>query len=362
MFALLFRAVPASRGAIIASALLFAACGRVGFATSGATGDAGGGSDTGDPSGHLHTVTGWSISQLVDLGAGFSYVQQDFMDDMAREVRDNAPSYVAALYPPFSGELAVIAGRSVIEIAASGHMTTHDYRPKVPDTDGPDAPNRMTFADFGNGDAALWLGSSSRSGGDGLYRIASDWSMQGTQTLNGVTLNNVNALVFDAGGSFDAPQAPSLYFNAGQKLERKTAAAAMQVNTVLPTAVDDFAVIGNALYFTAEIQTQTQTELDRLGPGTSYLQSQLNSTISSDLTLAEGSVDAGLFAIHNASALVEVDPASGAFTQVAWSDDPAWVWRAACVPRANHRLTGHVIVIESNRMLDRDRLLVITPP
>jgi hypothetical protein len=353
---LLLRAVLANRFAILTFALLCAGCGRVGFVTSTDATDHG----DGDSDSHLHTAGGWSIAQLVDLGAGFSYVQQDFMDGQGAEVRDNAPSYVAALYLPFTAELAVIAGRSVIEVPADGHLTNHDYRPTTPDGDGPDAPGRMTYADFKNGDAALWLGSSSKDGGDGLYRIASDWTMQGIHVVNNVTLNNVYALVFDAGGSFDAQQAPSLYFATEQKLERQTAAATTQVNTALPLSVDDLAVVGNALYFTAEVQTEV--ELDRLGPGTSYLQNQLSSATSADLTLAEGPADAGLFAIRNDAALVTVDPASGTFTQVAWSDDPAWVWRAACVPRAPHRLAGRVIVIESNRVLDRDRLLVITPP
>lgn len=343
---MLLRAVLANRCAI-ASALLFAACGRVGFATSA---DA-----TGDIDGHLHTATGWSIAQLVDLGAGFSYVQQDFVDGDGSVARDNAPSYVAALYPPFTAELAVIAGRSVIEIAADGHMTSHDYRPKTPDAGGPDAPGRMTYADFGSGDTALWLTSSSVNGGDGLYRIASDWSMQAINHTN-----NVYALVFDAGGTFDARTGPILYFAAERQLERQVSGAATPVNTTLPPSVDDLAVVGDALYLTAE--TQTQVLLDRLGPGTSYLQSQLSSSSSTDLALAEGPADAALFAIHDDSALVTVDPASGSFTPVAWSNDPAWVWRAASVPRAGHRLAGHIIVIESNRMLGRDRLLLIAPP
>lgn len=57
---------------------------------------------------------------------GTTYVANDFVDGGGTVVRDNAPSYVAALCPPFTAELAVIAGRSVIEIAANGHMTGHD--------------------------------------------------------------------------------------------------------------------------------------------------------------------------------------------------------------------------------------------
>lgn len=336
------------------SVLLCAACGRVGFATSQDAAGHSGGDGAADSDSHLHTAGGWSIAQFVDLGAGFSYVQHDFVDGNGSVVRDNAPSYIAALSPPFTAELAVIAGRSVIEIAADGHMTPHDYRPATPDMAGPDVPGRMTYADLGGGDAALWLTSSSVNGGDGLYRIAPDWSMQPIHDTN-----NIYALVFDAAGSFDAQAAPGLYFVARQQLSRQITGVATALKTALPPSVDDLAVVGNALYFTVE--TQTQIGLYRLGPGAGYLQNQLTDASSTDLALAEGPADAGLFAIRDDAALVRVDPASGSFTQVAWSDDADWVWRAACVPRAGHRLAGHVIVIESNRVLDRDRLLVIAP-
>lgn len=336
--------MPAKRLAIFAAALTCTACGRIGFGTGDAAPDA--------LDGHLHTAAGWSIAQLVDLGAGYTYVANDFLDGGGTLVRDNAPSYVAALYPPFTAELAVIAGRSVIEIAADGHMTEHDYTPVEPDGDGPDAPGRMTFADFGSDDAALWVTASSTDGGDGLYRIDRGWSLRAVNHTN-----NVYALVFDAAGTFDAQHVPSLYFAAGRQLTRQTPEGAKPVTATLPLSVNELAAVGDALYFTEE--TQTEIQLARLGPG--YLQTQLNDATSTDLALAEGPVDAGLFAIHDESALVRVDPASGAFTRIAWSDDATWVWRAVCVPRAGHRLAGQMIVIESNRELDRDRLLVIAP-
>lgn len=221
-----------------------------------------------------------------------------------------------------------------------------------PDGDGPDAPGRMTFVDFGSDDAALWLSASSTDGGDGLYRIDRGWSLRAVNHTN-----NVYALAFDAAGTFDAQSVPVLYFAAGRQLVRQTPEGARPVTATLPLSVNDLATVGDALYFTEE--TQTEVRLARLGPG--YLQTQLTGATSKDLALAEGPVDAGLFAIHDDSALVRVNPASGAFTPIAWSDDATWVWRAARVPRGGHRLAGQMIVIESNRQLDRDRLLVIAP-
>jgi hypothetical protein len=343
----------ADRVAIVVAALACSACGRVGFRTAAA---ADGGVSDVAPDGadnHLHAATGWSISPLADLGAAFTYVQDDFMDGQGAFVRDNAPRYVAALYLPFSAEFAVIAGRSVIEVAADGTMTNHDYRPEKPDDKGPDAPGRITYADFG-GDAALWLTAASSDAGDGLYRIDAGWSMQ---SINGS--NNTFGLAFDASGAFDGRGAPTLYSVAQGKLSRQHAGVTEPVDDLLTDTVSDLAALGNALYFT--IEAQSQVLLNRLGPGTSYLKAQLSKATSSDLTLGEGTTDGGLFAIQDGAKLVLIDPASGALTQVAWSDDMAWSWRAVSAPRAGHRLAHHLIVLESNRLLDRDRLLVITP-
>jgi hypothetical protein len=353
MRAVLLRAL-GDRLAIIVATLGCCACGRVGFRAAAA---ADGGVSDVAPDGadsHLHTATGWVISPLADLGAAFTYVQDDFVEGMGTLHRDNAPRYVAALYLPFSAELAVIAGRSVIEVAADGMMTNHDYRPLTPDTTGPDAPARITFADFGGGDAALWLTATSNLDGDGLYRIDAGWSMKNISTAN-----NTFGLVFDASGAFDGRGGPTLYSVAQGKPSRQQAGGSDSVNTSLPDGVDDLAALGNALYFTVE--TQTQVLFNRLGPGTSYLKAQLDSATSTSLVLAEGTTDGGLFAIQDSAKLVVVDPASGGLTQVAWSDDPAWAWVAVSAPRAGHRLAHHLIVLESNRTLDRDRLLVLAP-
>src|SRR4051812_17970673 len=97
-------------------------CGKVEPRAAGDAGpesDAGLKTDAGPPGDatseldrHLQVASGWSIAVLTDLtAAGFVYNESDFMDN---GTVSNQPSYVAALYAPFSSSLAVLAGRTVI--------------------------------------------------------------------------------------------------------------------------------------------------------------------------------------------------------------------------------------------------------
>jgi hypothetical protein len=320
------------------------ACGRLGFGEG--TGDAPGTLDL-----HLRVASGGSIAPLVDLTGVVPYNPADFVDG-STEVRANDPSYLAALYRPFGASLAVIAGRSVIEIAADGGTVVHAYRPAVPDTTGPDAPGRATFANLGAGKVGLWLTSSSMSGGDGLYLIAPDWSIAAVDITN-----NTYPLALDPTGGYDRQGVAAMYFGARTTLERETGTTPAPVGP-LPGVVDDLAALGDALFMTVE--DGDQIALDRVGPGPGYLATQLMA--STDMTLAEGSTEAGLFGIHDDFELVSISPSDGALTPIAWTDDRGWVWRSVSAPRAGHPLAGDLIVLESNRTLGRDRLLRITPP
>ncbi len=350
------RAVCAVRAVILAASL--SACGRFGFHQAGTT-DAEG---SGDVDAHLHAASGWAITPLVELTGAVPYDATDFTDG-GSEILDNAPRYVCALYPPFAGSVAVLAGRSLIELTAAGALVVHDYRPATPDTTGPDAPARATFADLGAGAVGLWLSSASLGGGDGLYLIASDWSItiDASDTVDG-RFNNLFPIALDPTGSFDATAVATLYEveDSEDELMRRTASEAATTLVSLPGAADDLAVIGDAMYATIENADDTAVALDRVGPGASYVVSELASTTS--LVLAEGSTDAGLYGILDGAAFVAVSGTDGTMTQEAWSDDAAWVWQAVSAPRAGHAYARQFVVLESNRTLDRDRLLLVTAP
>ena len=351
----------AVRVAGLACAIACGACGRFGVDGSAAPGDgsAAPGDDSAAPGDgsiadaidrHLHVADGWSIAQLVDLTGLVPYDPGDFTDGTER--RANDPSYTAALYSPFDASLVVIAGRSLIALADDGSAVVHSYRPADFNTTGPDAPGRATFADLGAGGAGLWLTSASMEGGDGLYLITSDWSISVVSTEN-----NTYPLALDPAGDYDMQGSAALYYGSQGTLQRRIGAQLATIVTP-PGAVNDLATKGNALFLT--IEGDAQVLLDRVGPGQSPVISEL--ARSADIELAEGSTNAGLFGIIDNAALVTISPRDGAFVRDAWTDDPDWVWRSVCVPRAGNRFAGSLIVLESNRRLDQDRLLLVIPP
>jgi len=347
--------VMVGRLVFVASAFVGSACGRFGFDDSGRSGDAGAGdasdaaSDASDR--HLHTADGWSISPLFELTGLVPYDAMDFMD--GDDVRANDPSYVAALYTPFAADFAVIAGRSVIEVTVGGVGTAYTYRPTGANKAGPDAPGRLTFADFGSGNVGLWMTSGSSDGGDGLFLIDREWHLALVNADN-----NSYPIALDPRGGFDGQGVATLYVGSQDTLARRTGAGSAPVTGLSwPPGVDELAVVGDALYMT--VDNDVQVVLDRIDAG--HHITQLTAQPSLNLTLAEGSTDTGLFAIHDNSELVMISLTDGTFTRRAWTDDTGWAWRAVCVPRGGHRLAGKLIVLESNRMLDRDRLLLITP-
>ena len=299
---------------------------------------------------HLHVASGWSIKPLVDLTeAGFVYNASDFMDS---GMVTNQPGYVAALYPPFSSSLAVLAGRTIIEIAADGSAVFHSFAPSAPDVGGPDMLGRATFANLGQNQTGLWVTSSSAGGGDGLYLIDAQWLPSRLSSEN-----NVYALALDPTGAYDSVGSPVLYVSVGvTKVERWTTALSPVFTAA--AGIDEFAVANGALFMT--IEATDAVELDRVGPGPSYTVTKL--ATSSDIVLAEGATASGLFAIKDDTALVTIDQTNGAFTEDARTTDTDWQWRSVNAPCDGHPLAGKLIVLESNRTLNRDRLLLVTPP
>ena len=338
-------------------------CGKV---VPGAMGDAGllgdgGAGDSpipGDASpdldSHLQAATGWNIELFVDLtAAGFAYNRSDFVDN---GTVSNQPRYVAALYPPFSSSLAVLAGRTVIEVAPDHSAHLHSFSPAGgADKGGPDMLGRATFANLGQAQSGLWVTSSSQGSGDGLYLIDDQWAISRMSSEN-----NTYALALDPTGAYDSVGSAALYVSVGVTVVERWTAALASVFAA-PAGVEEFAIANGALFMTTEATDTAPVELDRVGPGTSHTITALKT--SQDLVLAEGSTTKDLYAIQDDAQLVTVSQTDGALTRDAWTSDPDWTWISVSAPRGDHAtLAGKLIVLESNRTLNRDRLLLITPP
>lgn len=293
---------------------------------------------------HLQAADGWSIAPLVDLTGIVVYDSEDF-DDIdtvtgAVEKLGNDPSYVAALYTPFDASFAVIAGRYVIEIPAEGPASLHSYEPPPARNDGPDAPTQATFANFGTDEVGLWITSDSQAGGDGLYLIPSNWSITRKDGTN-----NTHALGLDPHGAYDGVGEAALYMSSVQsKLRRRTATGQMQdLPVVVPERPGIIGVAEQDGILYIAIQDEIHTVLERVQPGPSYLVTFVGT--ANTFSLAEGSTDAGLFALKDNIELVTPDDSSK-LVRVAWTDDRDWAWRSVSAPRAGHWCAGYLIVLE----------------
>ena len=85
-----------------------------------------------------------AVTVAYDLTGVVPYVPLDFAD--SPRTYDNAPPTRCTLHPPFAAPLAVVAGRALIEIPASGALVVHDYRPGANDSTGPDNVDACLFA------------------------------------------------------------------------------------------------------------------------------------------------------------------------------------------------------------------------
>jgi hypothetical protein len=157
---------------------------------------------------HLHASPGWTIHVLADLTGVVPYNASDFTDGTTgTETLDNAPNGVSALYTPFTASFAVTAGRSIIEVSATGAATVHDYRPAMPDTTGPDNIYRLAFGAPADTGPRLWAGAVSLNGGDGVYTIDETWTLERDNILN-----NIAGISFDPVGIYDATNVAVIYF------------------------------------------------------------------------------------------------------------------------------------------------------
>jgi hypothetical protein len=331
--------------------LLAASCGRVGFTArqDASSVDAG--------VTHVKTASGWTARVLVDLTGIVPYNPNDFFDGGMVEL-DNAPNEVAALYPPFPSIFAVCAGREIIELGADLAPTVHDYRPATPDTTGPDSCSHLVFGEAADVGAALWIGAGTQLGGDGVYRADATWTL-----TRDATNNNVNGIGFDPTGAFDGFGKGAVYFADQSDVRQRTGVGISTsiVSEPLTDSMGGHIVLSAAAAYlerTPGSGGEGSTDLDRIA-ATSHTFAAI--ALGTGLTIADArTIAGGVPALHDASTLAIYSDDGHAQT-IAATLDPAWTWVAVTAPAAPHAFAGSFVVLESNRTLDRDDLLLISP-
>src|SRR5262249_41855065 len=182
-----------------------------------------------DPLVHVQVQRGWTVTVLADLTGVVPYNATDFVD--TGQVDDNSLGAIAALYPPFASDFAIAAGRKVIELARNGQTIVHDYTPLGGANGvGPRTVSHMWFSATAPGQH-LWVGASSYQNGDGLYMIASDWTITREQARN-----NVNGLGCDSGGLYENTQKDTIYFEDQDGLWRRDGVGAYTALVNDPTS------------------------------------------------------------------------------------------------------------------------------
>ncbi len=338
--------------------LALIACGHSAPGKTDAGSDAADAAFTGDVAlGHLELAPGWSVQVLADITGVVPYNPSDFMNG-SNETLDNAPIAIAALYPPFTSSLAVSCGRSIIELAGDGTPTVHDYRPATPDTTGPDNIAALTFGDTSDVGPALWMAAVSQGNGDGLFRVDDMWNLT-TDNAD----NNVTGVAYDPDGAFDNVGVPTIYFLAGDfgLLRRNSAVTNTSVFVEVPANSFFLLQLSASEIFTQHDSTTGSVGSEDLVGVLASTHASVTIDNASNMIVAEGGASNSPATVVRAGSALVRYPDSGGPLVIAQSIDPDWTLVAASLPRAPHALAGDIVVIESNRTLDRDDVLLFTP-
>jgi hypothetical protein len=196
------------------------------------------------------------------------------------------------------------------------------------------------------------VGSSSESNGDGLFFVNSAWSI-----ARDTNLNNVRGFLWDAAGTVQG--APRVFLATGNGMF-------VRPDTTMPVLFGDIksiVSIPNGVVFARELVDYTDTRLVRaMWNGTAFVEAEI--TIREDIEFAEGDRPSGAlaWAITDLDQLVEFAN-DGTATMIATTSQPGYEWRAAAAPPIGHALSAakrSIYVLESNRDMDIDRVLVFT--
>lgn len=301
---------------------------------------------------HLHAADQAEIRALADLTGVVPYKADDYTDGTTTPGHyDNAPNGVSALYPPFTGTFAVTAGRAIIEVSASAAPRVHDYRPAVPDMAGPDNLYRLGFGAPADTGPMLWGTGASVLGGDGLFTFDANWVLHRDNALN-----NVTGVVFDPQGGYDDIGTGTMYFIDQAGFERRDTATTRTAVSPSTSNHDDIAITRDAMYGVFYPSDNT-SQLVRIAKTTH----EVTVVDAADvIDVVQGVSFLTVFAIRNERELVAYQP-DGSAVVVAYTSDLDWHWRGATlVDQQPHPNENAIVIVESNRTLNRDRLIVVT--
>jgi hypothetical protein len=335
--------------------LVTAACGGGG----GGSTDAGGGGDgprgdgSGGPLGYVDVAAGWTVGVAHDFSADHVYNPAELVDGAV--THGNEPEGLFFARAPYPEALLVIAGRQLLELGAGGSYTVRDFTHDMPDQ--PDLPDAMRVGtwvpDFLSAGPTILVSSSSENAGDGVFQISTSWVSARDRNVN-----NTRAILWDATGAFDDVGGPEGYLGTQYGLIRRSASPTV----LIPGDHQTMHLVGPNLLVSRRLST-TSFGLVLIASG-AHTETMLAER--GELRIGEGDPPPPFLAwvVIDRRQLALVDP-SGELVVIGETQDPGYTWRFAAAPPDEHPFAGptpRVYVIENNRTLDIDRVLVFTGP
>jgi hypothetical protein len=316
--------------------------------------DGGSGADGPEVPEDVWTAADWRVEVYRDLTADFPFVEQEFLD---QEWSSNEPTKLTLLDAPFAPGLAVLAGRHVLALGVAGDVVAHDFTPPAINGVGPDSlVDAVVIPSFEGGGARLLAGAASWNGGDGVYVIDTDWSLV---RLN--AKNNIDAVAADPAGRFGQTQVAQLLYSGWDTgIWRYPSDVQVVTRHCL-----SMRLLPNGSVLCRAPTTDTETAL--LEVSSSGSEREVLPAATTELSVVPGStpqLDAYAYLLLANRDFVAIT-AEGTTTQIASSSDTNWRWTSALIVSPDHPLggaRGAVYVLESNRTLNRDRVLVLWPP
>lgn len=344
-----------------------AACGRLGF--EGVDRDAMGtdGSQAALPGESPELMPGWTADVWADFSNSFTYVPVQYMDVDVEF--NNRPHHMFLLASPFEPGIGLVATWEILEVRAPGTVVSHSFYPGTDDGTGPDALfDAELCADWMATSPGICVAAGSQNGGDGIYRIGTDWS------ISRVSMdNNVCDLVYDPTGAFDGIGAPTLYWSGPTGL-RQFGGPVIYAG-MLNGAFTEILPSGDVLTLHTDLVDSQRRRLVLLtsgaheeivvreAMGTFERVARQHAGVFAAVTGDVGRLPGIGYAIYDTRELMRIE-ADGTPSVIARAGE-GWRWTHALVPPATHPLgqgAPAFYVLELNPTTEVNRIIRLVPP
>jgi hypothetical protein len=299
-----------------------------------------------------------------DFSDQFLFVEDAFIDD--RYTFNNAPQSMFVLDAPFDPGLGIITVHSIIELVAPNLFAERAFF-QVAGVAGPDAMWQAVDCSGWNGIATGYcVNSGSQGGGDGIFHVDSDWTMTLVETIN-----NCNYLGFDANGAFDGSGVPTLFYGTPDS------AILHPSQEVIDGSAQPRLVLGDGR-LAALLNEPGLERLALVDPGdgnVTVLRTEATPAVpiarqnAGALRIVTGDVSGlpgVLYVIVQAGTLYAYATDGSSMPLAATGAGQDWRWASAVIPESSHPLSVDgrptFFILESNRTLDRDRVIWLQPP